>query len=305
MGVNMEARDHQGNTALSLAAGNGHEGIVRFLLSEGANVDAESYTHTPRSGGTPLSQAVLGPHIGVIRILLDAGAKVETRRQCKTGMTTLNRAVHPPFFNEAVVQVVLEHGASIEIARTDRPYQGRTRLIMMASELLGLSIIRILLDKGANIEARDAREKTALHRAVEYYQVKNVQLLLEHGADPKSVDPARIGRPFSRAVQNIIDKCISLVREAESARNVESCAILGLDDAGIEGETESIDMGAQAQSTHRWPRDEHPDCGGPWCKHPRCAMKPSSKAFSKPSPMNKRLERARKRRYQEIVGKKK
>ena len=107
MGVNMEARDHQGNTALSLAAGKGHEGIVRFLLSEGANVVAEDYTHTPRSGGTPLSQAVLRPHIGVVRILLDAGAKVETRRQCKTGMTTLNRAVHPPFFNKAVVQVLL------------------------------------------------------------------------------------------------------------------------------------------------------------------------------------------------------
>ena len=176
---------------------------------------------------------------------------------------------------------------------------------MMASELLGLRIIRILLDKGANIEARDAREKTALHRAVEYYQVKNVQLLLEHGADPKSVDPTRIGRPFSRAIQNIIDKCLSLVREAESARNVESYTILGLDDAGIEGETERVGIGAQARSTHRWPREGHPDCRGPWCKHPRCARKPSSKAFSKPSPISKRFERARKRRYQEIIGKKK
>lgn len=60
MGVNIEARDQYGTTALSLAAAYGREGVVQFF-SKGANVD---------------------------------NAEFETINQCKTSMTPLNKSIN-------------------------------------------------------------------------------------------------------------------------------------------------------------------------------------------------------------------
>lgn len=160
--------------------------------SHGENSDAEGFSVS--FGGTPLSQAALHGPADVVRTLLDAGATVETRHQCEIGTTPLNYSTHIPAgpfgkeAREAVVRTLLEYGASTETVRTDWANKGRTPLIVQASARYGLGIIRILLDKGANIEARDARGSTALSRAVKFGQVDNVRLLLECDADPSSVN---------------------------------------------------------------------------------------------------------------------
>lgn len=69
-GADVSPEDSFGETALSLAAGQGHLETVRLLLNHGA---------APQAGAgspSPLGQAVRGGHFEVARLLLDEGAKM-------------------------------------------------------------------------------------------------------------------------------------------------------------------------------------------------------------------------------------
>ena len=41
-----------------------------------------------------------------------------------------------------------------------------------------------LIEKGADVNARDIQDKTALHYAVQEHRLETSQLLLEHGSNP-------------------------------------------------------------------------------------------------------------------------
>ncbi|KAH7113172.1 ankyrin repeat-containing domain protein [Dactylonectria estremocensis] len=57
VGINIDAKDAYGRTPLSLAAGKGHEDIVRLLLDRGASIEAAD-----PSGRTALSLAAGDGH---------------------------------------------------------------------------------------------------------------------------------------------------------------------------------------------------------------------------------------------------
>ena len=61
---------------------------------------------------------------------------------------------------------------------------GRTLLFWAATDVdNGLEQLKKLLDNGAAIDSRDSKGCTALHWAVDAGAIKNVQYLLERGAD--------------------------------------------------------------------------------------------------------------------------
>ena len=51
-----------------------------------------------------------------------------------------------------------------------------------------LEMVQLLLENGANIEARDQRGETALMMAIRKDDLEMVQLLLEHGANIEARD---------------------------------------------------------------------------------------------------------------------
>lgn len=75
-GVEIEARDAWGQTALVLASFHGREDVVGVLLAAGAEVDAQSEKAT---WCTPLVGAVCANHVGVARMLVEGGADLELR----------------------------------------------------------------------------------------------------------------------------------------------------------------------------------------------------------------------------------
>ncbi|MCP1646652.1 ankyrin repeat domain-containing protein [Pseudomonas nitroreducens] len=64
------------------------------------------------------------------------------------------------------------------------------RPIHVAATRGDIDEIKLLLDHGAQINAKGEHGYTALHDAVEQGHVAAVRYLLDHGADPKTVDDA-------------------------------------------------------------------------------------------------------------------
>jgi len=79
-GVDVNASDADGWTALMFATFKGHKEVVQVLLDAGANVNAQS-----QDGTTPLMTATFRNHPGVVQMLMDAGA--DQKKENSTGVT--------------------------------------------------------------------------------------------------------------------------------------------------------------------------------------------------------------------------
>jgi ankyrin repeat protein len=71
-GVDVDARDEHGQTALMLAAVDGHGPVVEWLIRQGANL-----YHTAKYGLSALMLSVVNGHVDVVRLLVRAGADHE------------------------------------------------------------------------------------------------------------------------------------------------------------------------------------------------------------------------------------
>jgi ankyrin repeat protein len=210
--VSADLKDASGRTALSYAAENGRGKIVRLLLdSDDVNGDSTD----PWSNRTPLSFAAERGNEEVVRLLLDredvkpdstgpgeseysddgrsplswaAGAGHEhivrillARDDVNvdsfdcTGRTPLSWAVEGG--HERVVQQLIRGGAEVDAAEPGQ----ETALGQFAA--VGIEeAVKMLLRYGADIEARDGLGCTAMDRALTLGHVSVVQLLLENGA---------------------------------------------------------------------------------------------------------------------------
>jgi ankyrin repeat protein len=74
VGVDINARDHHGQTALMIAAQSGHADVVTFLAEHGAEVD-----HTANYGLSALMLAVIQGHVEIVRTLMLVGADLSIR----------------------------------------------------------------------------------------------------------------------------------------------------------------------------------------------------------------------------------
>jgi len=73
-GADVDARDEHGQTALMLAAVEGHGHVVEWLVEHGAALD-----HAAKYGLSALMLAVVNGHVDVVRILVRRGADLALR----------------------------------------------------------------------------------------------------------------------------------------------------------------------------------------------------------------------------------
>ena len=161
----------------------GEYGAVEEMLQEDSSrVDA---TEKTKSGNhIPLEGAVTGPNVRMVRILLNYGANPNVLTEA--GDTPLLRAIttssNNPDRKEAAIATVLlliEYGADMEIPDTE--YQETPLIASVYGDLC--EVTKILLSRGVNINTRDITGRTALMWAAFAGSVREVTLLLEHGAD--------------------------------------------------------------------------------------------------------------------------
>ncbi len=173
---------------LRIAAANGDAAVVQMLLQAGADPDGG-----PDERERPLMRAAWVGSLDVVTVLLDAGADPNGAESAR-GQTALMWAVserHP-----AVVKTLLDRGASVHTATVShltgraaaRDTTGYTPLLF-AARVGDLESARLLLDAGANPNAAASDRLSALGLATIRGHIDVAMLLLDRGADANAGEP--------------------------------------------------------------------------------------------------------------------
>lgn len=195
------ADPYVGPTVLMIAADHGDMAVTRSLLRHGADVtrtgtEIEYDAALPaRPIVGPLWEAVKENKAAMVKLLLQHGAPVNERGR---GLTPLLLTDEPE-----IATALLDGGADVNAATeaSTEDNEGKTPLMLALgtsyplhgydyddSGAQRLAMIRLLLRRGANINATARYGATALSEAEAHQQHDYVRLLLAHGADPNVRD---------------------------------------------------------------------------------------------------------------------
>ena len=170
-GADLGVKDVFGETPLSLAAETDHE-MVELFLNWGSKVNTRN-----KLGETPLMKAVEHSEVMIVKTLLEHGASVNATDQ--HGRSPFH---HMADGDVEVCKILLDYADSA-VNITD--YNGETPLHQTTYDP---DIVKMLLDEGADVDARDKRGRTPLHAASYEGDCSSVELLIEHGADINFAD---------------------------------------------------------------------------------------------------------------------
>jgi len=169
-------------TPLLEAAAHGYADVAGYLISKGADVNAEGKGLTPllaASAGGLVNFGPPGDQAKTIRILLENGADVNVQDESwlKTGRTPLMYAVRRG--DAELVQAFLDKGARLDLKNKD----GDTALSLARKE--GLEYIAQLLERsaGRNAPAQADPATDSLFKAVKEGSLERVKRLVDKGAD--------------------------------------------------------------------------------------------------------------------------
>ncbi|MDB4686662.1 ankyrin repeat domain-containing protein, partial [Akkermansiaceae bacterium] len=212
-------------TALHLAASEGHKEIVELLIVEGADVNRQSsFPTNDGSRRTPLDNA---------RSQMYGGGNA-------TPPSNL-RKDHRHHKFKAIADILRKHGghsSSIfvavktgdvvgvktllngEVDFTKTSTDGRTPL-HLAAEYGHKEIASLLLRKGAQVDSGNWSDKTALHYAAEKGHIEIIELLLSKGANVNALGGAPTGTPLDFATHFERTKAAAFLREKKAKTGEE------------------------------------------------------------------------------------
>jgi ankyrin repeat protein len=161
-GAESDLADKNGSTALHIAALQGHEQIAALLLQNGANADIQDI-----DGWTPLYGAAVQEHAAIIRLFSEKSG------DSKKTLHLVARKMESPG----------ERTLLKRVAEGKRQGSTMTSGLRVAPQEAQLGRLRMMLDRGADINAKDPAGYTALELAAFLGHKQVTQLLLEYGAN--------------------------------------------------------------------------------------------------------------------------
>jgi ankyrin repeat protein len=165
--------------------------VMEYLIGRGAHVNDRD-----NEGDTPLHYAIESNYVQPVEILLDLGAAPDLGNY--EGDTPLHMAVvAKDRCKEEMVQALLKRNANVNVRENSA---AATPLHTAARYCVGTSIIKVLIEHGADLESRNLHNWTPLacialwgaDRYKQKYLLQSIKLLVKAGSDPRAkvgIDP--------------------------------------------------------------------------------------------------------------------
>ncbi len=189
-GEYLDARDHDGRTALASACAAGHIDIVKFIIAAGADVNTvirPAYAESRnRNETTALVLAAAAGDTEICGILLEADA--DPNLPGGKGYTPLHAAARDG--NAAAVKLLLEAGAD-----PDAVYLSMDTPMVYAVKRDSPSIVQALLEGGADPHHRIGTGNTYVHVAAKSDSSEVIGPLVEAGIDVNELDYGMLFAP--------------------------------------------------------------------------------------------------------------
>ena len=165
-GVDVNVRCPLGHTPLRTASTWGNVKIGQWLLEHGADVNAKD-----DKSWTPLHAAACNGNFEFVRMLPRHNANLSV--QAVNGRTPLHLASHID-----IARLLLDSGADPNSRASDQ-----STPLHCASSCRWLEVVRLLLERGAAVDAVDDRGDTALQIALNYGHGEIARMLSGHAAE--------------------------------------------------------------------------------------------------------------------------
>ncbi|TVY83746.1 Ankyrin repeat domain-containing protein [Lachnellula suecica] len=276
-GADPHATDSHYGNCLQAAAFNGHEDIVRVLAEAGVDVKAAGGVR-----GTALVSAAASGNIEMIDLLVEMGIPKGKSQDMTDALVTATWKQQ-----ESLVRHVLDLGADIDDTGTLKAdwwsplsvaaFKGNKRLVEMLLEFgadvsaqAGLhgtvliaavntdhcdhSVVEVIIAAGADVNEETEPEDSshagsALVAAVRRGDIKVVNMLLDHGAEPNSTRSSCYS-PLMDAIDAENEPIIDLLieRGADINFTIEPCPYFNMDGDEDDGTTSALDLAAKKNS---------------------------------------------------------
>jgi len=192
-GYDINAPDRFGNTALMLAARNGHLETVKLLLSHGARTDLKNL-----SGYSLLHCAVHSRNIDIVQLVIVDATTGKLMDAIPDGGKDIAPFVYSPLViavereDASLVRLLISYGVDVNLHSSSTPRQRRdSSPLWLAAARNNREILEMLLEAGADINCRSGnKSNTALHVAAFRQDISWVRYLLSQGANINTQDDA-------------------------------------------------------------------------------------------------------------------
>ncbi|KAK6534041.1 hypothetical protein TWF281_005380 [Arthrobotrys megalospora] len=211
-GLDVERQDSTGRTPLDLASAFGYTGVVTMLLAKGAEVFVSPWTQRDRQHGrTAVRPAAKNGHLSVLKLLFEHrenGLLIQEPQGWEDNRgiclyeaianrhediveyimdPTAEDRLGQIYAKSTVVQVAIrtENLSMVQLILKKRTIVDDTRRTWELHSALGkgnLDILKLIINDGADINARSEKGETALHIATKRGDNHIVEFLLKHGA---------------------------------------------------------------------------------------------------------------------------
>ncbi|KAG8552329.1 hypothetical protein GDO81_004477 [Engystomops pustulosus] len=223
-GANVHARDDGGLIPLHNACSFGHAEVVNLLLRHGADPNARDNWNY-----TPLHEAAIKGKIDVCIVLLQHGADPTIRNtDNRTALDLSDPSAKAVLLGEYKKDELLESARSgneekmmalltplnvnshASDGRKVKASQNSTPL-HLAAGYNRVKIVQLLLQHGADVQAKDKGDLVPLHNACSYGHYEVTELLVKHGACVNAMDLWQFTPLHEAASKNRVEVCSLLL----------------------------------------------------------------------------------------------